>query len=209
MASIYRVVSAFGSRQAAPVLCRCWAASGGPPESLLRHPAAAASVRHVLSHSLSPATGIAPLLAVNPARRGAGRVRCWASGGGESAPVEEIRPAVARDMVDAAFEADPTGGGVQLVDVREPREIQAANLGKYGWRWTALPLNSQFEEWREDVADGELLDPSKPTLVLCHAGIRSRFVAQYLTQECGFSKVYNITGGIDAWSSYDPDIPRY
>lgn len=135
--------------------------------------------------------------------------RRWASSGGEPAPVEEISAELARDMVDAAYKADPSGGSVQLVDVREPREIQAANLGKYGWRWTALPLNSQFEEWREEVAEGELLDPEKPTLLLCHAGIRSRFVAQYLTQQCGFRQVFNITGGIDAWSSYDPEIPRY
>eukprot|EP00193_Tetraselmis_chui_P012960 CAMPEP_0177773026 /NCGR_PEP_ID=MMETSP0491_2-20121128/12596_1 /TAXON_ID=63592 /ORGANISM="Tetraselmis chuii, Strain PLY429" /LENGTH=123 /DNA_ID=CAMNT_0019290995 /DNA_START=341 /DNA_END=712 /DNA_ORIENTATION=- len=123
--------------------------------------------------------------------------------------MEEVNVALAKEMVASHYSADPSGESVQLLDVREPREIQAANLGKYGWRWTALPLNSQFEEWREEVADGELLDKDKPTFILCHAGMRSRFVGQYLTQNCGFREVYNITGGIDAWSSIDPEIPRY
>jgi monothiol glutaredoxin len=39
--------------------------------------------------------------------------------------------------------------------------------------------------------------------------MRSRGVAQSVVQE-GFRKVYNLKGGIDAWSlTIDPKVPRY
>jgi monothiol glutaredoxin len=39
--------------------------------------------------------------------------------------------------------------------------------------------------------------------------VRSKNAAQELIQE-GFSRVYNLEGGIDAWSqAVDPSVPRY
>ncbi len=55
-----------------------------------------------------------------------------------------------------------------------------------------------------------LLDPSAPTLVLCHHGVRSRSVAEFLVSRAGFTDVSNITGGIDAYSlRADKTVPRY
>jgi adenylyltransferase/sulfurtransferase len=46
-------------------------------------------------------------------------------------------------------------------------------------------------------------------VVYCHHGQRSYFGAEILL-EAGFKKVYNLMGGIDAWSQIvDPSIPRY
>ena len=54
------------------------------------------------------------------------------------------------------------------------------------------------------------LDPARPTAVLCHHGVRSRAVAEFLVQRAGFTAVYNITGGIDRYSrSVDSDVPLY
>jgi rhodanese-related sulfurtransferase len=53
------------------------------------------------------------------------------------------------------------------------------------------------------------LDPSKPLVVMCHTGARSRRVAEYLLGN-GFDEVYNLAGGIDAWSrEIDADVPIY
>lgn len=43
----------------------------------------------------------------------------------------------------------------------------------------------------------------------CHHGGRSQAAAErFLAQ--GFQKVYNVRGGIDAWSqTVDPSVPRY
>lgn len=122
---------------------------------------------------------------------------------------EQITVKDALSRIEKLYGADPTGASCQLVDVREPHEIATANLQKHGWKWTVLPLNSQFGEWQKAVQSGEMLDPSLPTFVLCHHGVRSDFVCRFLHEHCGFSEVYNILGGINVWSDYDPDIPKY
>jgi rhodanese-related sulfurtransferase len=46
--------------------------------------------------------------------------------------------------------------------------------------------------------------------VLCHAGVRSWHLGCWLMQEHGFGAVWNVQGGIDAWSvEVDPAVPRY
>jgi monothiol glutaredoxin len=53
------------------------------------------------------------------------------------------------------------------------------------------------------------LDRSTVLVFHCHHGIRSQAAAEYCTRE-GFVNVYNLAGGIDAWSQMvDPSVPRY
>ena len=48
-----------------------------------------------------------------------------------------------------------------------------------------------------------------PIACLCHHGMRSLQVANYLTQS-GFTEVVNLQGGIDAWSQQlDASVPLY
>ncbi len=91
---------------------------------------------------------------------------------------------------------------LQLVDVREPHELDIAQLPGY----INLPL-SQSEVWSTQIQTH--LDPTKATLVLCHHGMRSAQMTGWLLQQ-GFADVKNITGGIDAYSALvDRSIPRY
>jgi rhodanese-related sulfurtransferase len=53
------------------------------------------------------------------------------------------------------------------------------------------------------------LESKKPTVVICRSGGRSAQVAQFLERQ-GFEKVFNLSGGILAWSRViDPRIPQY
>ena len=53
------------------------------------------------------------------------------------------------------------------------------------------------------------LDASKETVVICRSGGRSLQVARFLEGQ-GFSAVFNLAGGILAWSrDLDPRIPQY
>lgn len=45
-------------------------------------------------------------------------------------------------------------------------------------------------------------------IVLCHHGVRSMRVSEFLI-ESGFNNVKNIMGGIDAYSKIDSSIPIY
>jgi rhodanese-related sulfurtransferase len=91
---------------------------------------------------------------------------------------------------------------VQLIDVREPAEIAIAQLP--GFQVFSL---SEFDSWSAKILTQ--LDPQKETLVLCHHGVRSGQMCQWLVSQ-GFSQVKNIVGGIDAYSGLiDPSVPRY
>jgi rhodanese-related sulfurtransferase len=46
-------------------------------------------------------------------------------------------------------------------------------------------------------------------VAICHHGMRSAAVADFLESR-GFTRVSNLTGGIDAWArEQDPEMPRY
>ncbi|XP_068660270.1 rhodanese-like/PpiC domain-containing protein 12, chloroplastic [Aristolochia californica] len=90
----------------------------------------------------------------------------------------------------------------QMIDVREPDEVAEASLPGF----TVLPLR-QFGSWGPGIANE--FDPDKDTYVLCHHGMRSLQVAKWL-QTQGFRKVFNVSGGIHAYSlKADPSIPTY
>ena len=90
----------------------------------------------------------------------------------------------------------------QFVDVREPQELAVVALP----RFINLPL-SQHGEWSSDIYTR--LDKDIETVVLCHHGMRSAQMCQWLVER-GFSQVSNITGGIDAYSTLvDSSLPRY
>jgi rhodanese-related sulfurtransferase len=75
----------------------------------------------------------------------------------------------------------------QLLDVRQPKEYEQEHLPGA----VLIPL-------KELLSRRDELDPAKPTLVYCAAGVRSKAASQLL-QGHGFKEVYNISGGIKAW----------
>jgi monothiol glutaredoxin len=59
------------------------------------------------------------------------------------------------------------------------------------------------------MAEVEALPKSTPLAFHCHHGGRSRAAAEHFLKQ-GFTTVYNLAGGIDAWSKdVDPAVPRY
>jgi rhodanese-related sulfurtransferase len=87
---------------------------------------------------------------------------------------------------------------VVLLDVREPAEIAVASVASA----VQIPM-------REVPARLDELARDKPVIVMCHSGRRSYRVAEYLLGS-GFTQVFNLRGGIDAWSTQiDSHVPRY
>jgi len=108
--------------------------------------------------------------------------------------VEELGRYLAEETTDAEK--------LQLVDVREPYEIELAALPGF----VVFPL-SEFAEWSGEI--DARLDRDTETLVLCHHGVRSAQMCHWLTDR-GFTNVKNIVGGIDAYSMVvDRTVPRY
>jgi rhodanese-related sulfurtransferase len=101
----------------------------------------------------------------------------------------------------AAKLADPDRQ-YQFVDVREPQELAVVALSQF----INLPL-STHADWSPDIYT--ILDKDLETLVLCHHGMRSAQMCQWLIDR-GFTQVSNIIGGIDAYSYHvDPSLPKY
>ena len=89
------------------------------------------------------------------------------------------------------------GEGPVLLDVREPWEYERARL----WGSTFVPLADLPDRLRE-------LDPEAETVVICHHGLRSAHATRFLDRS-GFKSVYNLEGGLDAYSDLDGSVPRY
>ena len=90
-----------------------------------------------------------------------------------------------------------TSGEINVLDVREPYEYEVANIGA-----PLIPLG----ELPERVIE---LDRSSPLAVHCRSGARSAKAVKLL-KEAGFQDVYNVKGGILAWSEeIDPSVPKY
>ena len=96
-------------------------------------------------------------------------------------------------------ESDPS---LQLIDVRERGEAAIAHIPGF-----ALYPLSEFEQWSNKILNE--LKPEAPTIVICHHGMRSAQLCQWLSIR-GFNQVQNVMGGIDAYSRLvDPTINRY
>ncbi|MGB3633467.1 MAG: rhodanese-like domain-containing protein [Rubrobacteraceae bacterium] len=89
------------------------------------------------------------------------------------------------------------GDRLELLDVREPWEFVAARIE--GSR--LIPLGEMPQRVSE-------LDPHQETVVICHHGTRSAYVTQSL-ERSGFERVFNLEGGLDAYSQADENVPRY
>jgi adenylyltransferase/sulfurtransferase len=88
----------------------------------------------------------------------------------------------------------------RLLDVREPEEHAYCALPDS----RLLPLSELIERLEElqDWRDEEIV-------VYCHHGVRSTHAIAHLRQ-AGFSRLWNLSGGIDRWSrEVDPTVPLY
>jgi molybdopterin/thiamine biosynthesis adenylyltransferase/rhodanese-related sulfurtransferase len=86
----------------------------------------------------------------------------------------------------------------ELIDVREVFEYEIARIDGA----KLIPLGQIAERADE-------LPRERPIVVHCHSGQRSAQAVRLLQQR-GFDKVYNLEGGIDAWSDQiDSNVPKY
>lgn len=85
-----------------------------------------------------------------------------------------------------------------LLDVRQPEELAIVKLDGV----THIPLDELTTRTDE-------LEPDAEIVCICHHGMRSMSAAAFLESR-DFTKVINLTGGMDAWATeVDPKLPRY
>jgi monothiol glutaredoxin len=108
------------------------------------------------------------------------------------------RPAAVRQVGPKELKALLDAGTIkELYDVRTPKEIATAAIAG------AVPLDEAA------VKRIEALPKDTPIAFHCHVGTRSNNAAAHFLG-LGFTRLYNLRGGIDAWSvEVDPKVPRY
>jgi rhodanese-related sulfurtransferase len=93
-----------------------------------------------------------------------------------------------------------------VLDVREAWELQTASVKEDGFTLLCIAMRevpARLAQLQEE------LSADQPMACLCHHGMRSLQVANYLAQN-GFTQVVNLQGGIDAWSQQrDAAVPLY
>ncbi len=105
--------------------------------------------------------------------------------------VQQINPVQLKERLDS-------GQVGLLLDVRDDWEHSMAAIADS----THIPLAELVDRLQELAFEDDIV-------VYCHFGQRS-YQAGLLLKEAGFNNVYNLAGGIDAWSQLvDPSIRRY
>ncbi len=107
----------------------------------------------------------------------------------------------------AAWRSAVDAGTTPIVlDVREPWELQTASVTPDGFTLLHVPMQSipaQLDDLQKTYG------ADQPIACLCHHGMRSQQVANYLAQH-GFTDVVNLQGGIAAWAQQlDTSVPQY
>ena len=75
-----------------------------------------------------------------------------------------------------------------LLDVRQP------------WEFDVCKIDNSILVPMSQIPGGiDSLDTDRETVVICHHGIRSRSVGQYL-EKAGFKNIINLSGGVAQWA---------
>ena len=104
-----------------------------------------------------------------------------------------MRRMTASQLAEHLEDANPL-----LLDVREPWEFEICHIvGSINLPMAQIPQNlHRFQDTPEIV-------------VICHHGIRSQHVIQFM-QQLSDSTLINLEGGVEAWArEVDPDMPVY
>lgn len=131
----------------------------------------------------------------------AGTMLAGCSSSGDSAsvssgPTAASAPAAASSLSPADFAAAAKRPGTVVLDVRTPAEFAEGHLPG------AVNIDVQSADFAQQLGT---LDPSKPYAVYCRSANRSK-VAMTAMQQAGFTQLYDLAGGINAWKSAGGEV---
>ncbi|MCB9186542.1 MAG: rhodanese-like domain-containing protein [Flavobacteriales bacterium] len=105
--------------------------------------------------------------------------------------MKEVTVQQLKQMMDA-------GEAFQLIDVREPYEVEICSIGA-----EQIPMGevlSRVGEIKTDI----------PVIVHCRSGARSGNIIRMLEMQKGLTNLYNLKGGILAWADeIDQSLEKY
>jgi hydroxyacylglutathione hydrolase len=109
-----------------------------------------------------------------------GGLYAWNEAGLEMASIPQM-------PVDELHERIEEEQGIQIIDVRHPMEYDSGHIPG--------AINIDLSRLADRVSE---IDPRRPAVIVCAGGYRSIAAASLLART-GFPKLFNITGGTNAW----------
>lgn len=107
--------------------------------------------------------------------------------------MKQLHPVSLKEWLEDSARKPP-----MLVDVRESWEYRYCHIEGS----ILLPLSQVTDRMAE-------LDAEADIVVVCHLGVRS-YRACLSLKQAGFSNIYNLQGGLEAWArDVDPEMRRY
>ena len=89
--------------------------------------------------------------------------------------------------------------GVALIDVREEREWKDTGVISKSHLITFFDSDGKYDVKKWVTAVKKIVKKNEPVIIICRSGRRSLFVAQYLSENESYSRVYNANLGINGW----------
>ena len=88
--------------------------------------------------------------------------------------------------------------GVKIVDIRRQEEWKATGIIKGSQKVTAFNENGDFiKDFMPSFM--AVTSPDEEVVLICRSGNRTVAIANFLTEQRDFKKVYNVTNGISKW----------
>lgn len=101
--------------------------------------------------------------------------------------------------IDSAELARLSAAGVPVIDIRTAPEWEETGIVAGSHPLTFFDERGQADPaaWLQKAKS--IAKPGEPVIVICRSGNRTKAVSQFLSQQAGYAKVYNVKSGIRAW----------
>jgi rhodanese-related sulfurtransferase len=103
--------------------------------------------------------------------------------------------------IDNAQLARLAASGVPVIDIRTEGEWKSTGIIQGSKTLTFFDEvgRSNPPQWLEKVR--AYAQPNQPVILICRSGSRSTAAARFLSEQSGYSTIYNVSKGINGWSS--------
>jgi len=102
--------------------------------------------------------------------------------------------------IDNAELAALMASGVPVIDIRTAPEWQQSGIVPGSHLLTFFNERGQADPGAWLATAKDIARPDEPVVVICRTGNRTKAVSQFLSQQAGYRRVYNVRLGIVAWA---------
>lgn len=102
--------------------------------------------------------------------------------------------------IDNAELAKLMASGVPLIDIRTAPEWQQSGIVPGSHLLTFFDERGQANPGAWLATAKNIAKANEPVIVICRTGNRTKAISQFLSEQAGYSRVYNVRSGIVAWA---------